>query len=171
MKRRGLSQGEIIGVISAAALFVLMFCDWFTASVSGGGEMNVSSASSNAWGVLDVIPLILVLTLLSVLAVAVLRLINVRFDPPFPVHLLVAGLGAASVLLILYRVIDPPGGRGFGVFTPPADGFGHYSVSVSPALGIFLSLLAAAGIAFGGCRALREEGVVLSSASSSRSSS
>lgn len=162
MKKSGLRQGDTIAAISAAALFIFMFCDWFTASVSGGGESNVSLATSNAWGVLDVIPLILVLTLLSVIAVIVMQLTNAVVKPRFPVKFLVAGSGALSALLILYRIIDTPGGVRFGVYTPPADGFGHYSVSVSPALGIFLSLLAAAGIAFGGFRALREEGVSLS---------
>src|SRR4051812_50051231 len=57
----------------------------------------------------------------------------------------VAILGIVSVLLILYRIINPP----------DADFSG---VSVDPAVGIFLGLIAAAGIAFGGYRAMQEEG-------------
>jgi hypothetical protein len=52
------------------------------------------------------------------------------------------------VLLILYRIISPPdAGSAPGV-----------SVDVSPAIGIFLGLLAAIGIAYGGYRAMQEEG-------------
>ncbi|HET7573726.1 MAG TPA: hypothetical protein VFJ99_01285, partial [Solirubrobacterales bacterium] len=60
-----------------------------------------------------------------------------------------AVLGGISALLILYRVISPPDG-------------GFEGVDVSPALGIFLALLAAIGIAYGGYRAMQEEGVTFS---------
>jgi hypothetical protein len=60
---------------------------------------------------------------------------------------IIAVLGAASFALILYRLIERP-----------TIGLGSYSVEASPQIGIFLALLAAIGVAFGGWRAMREEG-------------
>ena len=60
----------------------------------------------------------------------------------------VAVLGGLSVLLILFRIIDPPS---FG-------SFGGVSVDATLSIGIFLGLIAAAGIAYGGYSAMQEEG-------------
>jgi hypothetical protein len=61
---------------------------------------------------------------------------------------IVAALGGFAVLLILYRIVFPPD---FG-------SFGGVSVDATLKFGIFLGLLAAAGIAYGGYSAMREEG-------------
>jgi hypothetical protein len=63
----------------------------------------------------------------------------------------VAILGIVSVLLILFRIVDPPnfGSEGIQQFEGTAQ------------LPMFLALAAAAGIAFGGCLAMREEGISL----------
>ena len=60
-------------------------------------------------------------------------------------------LSALSVILILYRIIDTPGGGG---------SFGPISVDVSPSFGIFLALIAAAGMTYGSYRVATEEGVI-----------
>jgi hypothetical protein len=146
-----LGVGEKIAAASAIALFIFMFFDWFTAEVSASGGAFSASASEggSAWDALDNIPIFLMIAIIAVLAVAVLRLTDASFEPPFPASTAVAVLGAISVLLILYRIIDPPGGGNFG----------NISVDVSPAFGIFISLIAAAGITYGGYRAMEEEGV------------
>ena len=144
-----LGRGEKIIGVSAVALFIFMFFDWFSVSISGGdGAFAGSVGSGNAWEVLDNIPIFLVITILAALAVVVLRLIDSNFEAPTFANTVVAALGAVSVLLILFRIVDTPGGGSFG----------GVSVDVSPAFGIFISLIAAAGIAYGGYLAMKDEG-------------
>jgi uncharacterized membrane protein YhaH (DUF805 family) len=140
-----LSLGEKIAGASAVLLFIFMFFDWFKVDVDGGG-LFTASFGGNAWDALDVIPIILMLAIIAAVAVAVIRLTDAVFEPPVSVNAIVAILGAISVLLILYRIIDTPGAGD----VPGID--------VNPALGIFLGLIAAAGITYGGYRAMQEEG-------------
>jgi hypothetical protein len=88
------------------------------------------------------------ITIIVAVVVAVIRLTDAVFEPPVSVNAVVAVLGAISVLLILYRIIDPPGG----------DEITGVSVDISPSIGAFLGLIAAAGIGYGGYRAMQEEG-------------
>jgi uncharacterized membrane protein YhaH (DUF805 family) len=145
-----LSRGEKIAGVSAVALFIFMFFDWFTVSVSGpGGAFSTGAlGAGSAWDALDNIPIFLVFTILVVLAVVALRLSDSSFEPPISANAVVAVFGAISVLLILYRIIDTPGGGSLG----------GVSVDVSPTFGIFISLIAAAGITYGGYEAMKEEG-------------
>jgi len=138
-----LSTGEKIAGVSAILLFIFMFLDWFTVSASNG-FVSVSVGGS-AWDALDVIPIILMIAILAAVGVAVVRLTEADFEPAISMNSVVAILGIISVLLILYRIISPPGS-------------GFSGVSVDPAVGIFLGLAAAAGIAYGGYRAMQEEG-------------
>ncbi|HEX5527466.1 MAG TPA: hypothetical protein VFX44_09780 [Solirubrobacterales bacterium] len=138
-----LSMGEKIAGASAVLLFIFMFFDWFSVSVSGG---FLSATSGNAWDWLDVIPIILLLAIVAAVGVAVVRLTDAVFEPAISMNAVVAVLGAISFLLILYRIVSPPDS-------------GFSEIDVSPAFGIFLGLIAAAGIAYGGYRAMQEEGV------------
>lgn len=139
-----LSTGEKIAGVSAILLFIFMFFDWFTASASNG--LFSVSVGGSAWDALDVIPIILLIAIVAAVGVAVVRLSDAVFEPAISMNAVVAILGAISVLLILYRIISPPDS-------------GISEVSVDPALGIFLGLIAAAGITYGGYRAMQEEGV------------
>jgi hypothetical protein len=138
-----LSTGEKTAGVSAILLFIFMFFDWFTVSASNG-FISVSVGGS-AWDALDVIPIILMVAIVVAVGVAVVRLTDAVFEPSISVNAVVAVLGIVSVLLILYRIISPPDS-------------GFSGVSVDPAVGIFLGLVAAAGIAYGGYRAMQEEG-------------
>jgi hypothetical protein len=145
-----LSMGERIAGASAVLLFLFMFFDWFSVDVSGGAGSFVAtaSASGNAWDALDNIPIFLLIVIVVTLVVVGLRLAESAFEPAVPLGAVVAVLGAISVLLILYRIIDPPG----------SENVPGLSVDVSPSLGIFLALVAAGGLSYGGYRAMQEEG-------------
>jgi hypothetical protein len=145
-----LSTGEKISAVSAALLFIFMFFDWFTVEASGGSGLFSASASTggSAWDALEYIPIFLVITIVAAIGIAVIRLTETPFEPSISVNSVVAVLGGVSFLLILYRIVDTPGGA-----TIPG-----VSVDVSPTVGIFLGLIAAAGIAYGGYRAMQEEG-------------
>lgn len=148
-----LSTGEKISAVSAILLFIFMFFDWYGAKVSGvpGFSGDVSGNAGNAWDTLDVIPLFLMLAIVVAIGVAIVRLTDADLEPPISMNAIVAGLGGLAVLLILFRIVVQPDFGQFGV-----------EVDATLKLGIFLSLLAAAGIAYGGYSAMREEGLTFS---------
>lgn len=145
-----LSTGEKIAGVSGVLLFIFMFLDWYSVDVSNG-LVSASVTSGNAWDWLDVIPIILMIAVVAAVGVAVIRLTDAVFEPAISMNAVVAVLGGISTLLILYRIIDTPGE------TLPGT-----TVDVNPAIGIFLALLAAIGIAYGGYRAMQDEGVTFS---------
>jgi uncharacterized membrane protein YhaH (DUF805 family) len=145
-----LSTGEKVSAASAVLLFIFMFFDWFGAKVEGvPGFSGSIEAGGSAWDALDVIPIFLMLAIVAAIGVAVIRLTDADVEPPVSMNAIVAVLGGLAVLLILYRIIDPPGG---------GDAIAGVGVDITLKLGIFLGLLAAAGIAYGGYTAMREEG-------------
>jgi hypothetical protein len=145
-----LNTGEKIAGVSAVLLFIFMFLDWFGVEISGeGGSVSFGSgAGGSAWDALDFIPIVLVVTIVIALVNVFLRLSDSDYEPPVSMNVAVAVLGGISTLLILYRIIDPPG---FGTF-------GGVSVDATLEFGIFLGFVAALGIAFGGYRGMQEEG-------------
>jgi hypothetical protein len=143
MDAERLSAGEKIAGVSGLLLFLFMFFDWF--SVDGGGGFFTVDVG-NAWQALDVIPIFLMIAIVAAVGMAVIRLTDALLEPAIPVSAVVAVLGAVAFLLVLYRIVNPPDA-------------GFEGIDVSPALGIFLGLIAAAGIAYGGYRAMQEEGI------------
>lgn len=156
MEADKLSTGEKISAASAVLLFVFMFFDWFGVEISGvpGFSGDVSGSGGSAWDALDVIPIFLMLAIVVAIGVAVIRLTDADIEPPVSLNSIVAALGGFGVLLILYRIVFPPD---FG-------SFGGVEVDATLKLGIFLGLLAAAGIAYGGYSAMREEGMTFGDA-------
>lgn len=144
-----LTQGEKIAGISAILLFIFMFFDWYSVSISGGGQsFGVEGSGGNAWNTLDFIPIILLITIIAAVANAAIEASESGVEMPVYGGTVVTVLGVISTLLILFRIID----------TPTFASFGGVSADGSVEFGIFLSLLAAAGIGFGGYRAMQEEG-------------
>ena len=150
MEADKLNTGEKIAAISAVLLFIFMFFTWFGVEVSGAGAFSgsVPGAGGDAWDALEFIPVILVIAIVAAIGVAVLRLTDSAYEPPISMNAVVTVLGGLSVLLILFRIVDPPS---FG-------SFGGVSVDGTVEFGIFLGLIAAAGIAYGGYLAMKEEG-------------
>lgn len=146
-----LSMGEKIAAASGVLLFVFMFFDWYGVEVSGVGGFTgaISGAGGSAWDALDVIPIFLMLAIVVAIGVAIVRLTDADLEPPVSMNAIVAALGGLAVLLILYRIVDKPGGGDFG----------GVAVDLTLKIGIFLALIAAAGIAYGGWSAMREEGL------------
>ncbi len=144
-----LSTWEKIAGVSAVLLFIFMFFDWFKAEVSGGDGFFTASVGGNAWEAFSWIDLFLLLTVLVALAVVIIRLSDALVEPSFSLNAVVTVFGVIAVLLVLYRIIDPPGGGG---------DVGGVSVDISPQIGAFLGLLASAAIGYGGYRAMQEEG-------------
>ncbi len=157
-----LSPGEKIAGGSAIALFIFMFLNWFGAEVSGvnGFSGSVSGEAGNAWDTLDFIPIVLLVTVIAALVMVGLRLADSTYEPPVPMSTIVTVLGVISVLLIFFRIIDPP----------TFASFGGVSVDATLSVGIFLGLIAAGGIAYGGYSTMREEGITFGDAADRLSS-
>jgi hypothetical protein len=149
-----LNTGEKIAGVSAVLLFIFMFFTWFGVEVSGseGFSGEVPGAGGSAWDALDFIPIILVITIVVALINVFLRLSDSDYEPPVSMNVAVTVLGGLSVLLVLFRIIDPPN---FG-------SFGGVSVDGTLEFGIFIGLITAAGIAYGGYRGMQEEGSTFS---------
>ena len=132
-----LSTGEKIAGVSAIVLLISMWFAWFGFDNPGEALGIGSSITFNAWESFDFIDLILfvtvVVTVVSVVAKASDALVDFPFNP------VVAVLGGLCVLLVLYRIIDPPGGS-------------------DREWGAFLGLILAALVTYGGYRAMEEEG-------------
>lgn len=152
-----LSPGGRIAAISAIVLAGSTFLDWFGAQITGthGSLGNFPGGGGDAWQTLDVIPIVLTVTIVAALGLAAMQLSDADVEPLVPMGVIVTLLGAISMLLILYRIIDPPT-------------FGHVagvSVDATRKFGIFVGLIAAAGVAYGGYSAIRDEAVDLAPSS------
>jgi hypothetical protein len=149
-----LSSGERIAAVSAVLLFVFMFFfTWFGAEVSGVSGFSAEGGGS-AWDTLELIRFVLLVTVIAALVMAGLRLADSYAEPLMPMSVLVTVLGVLSVLLILFRVVDPP----------TFASLGGVSVDATLSVGIFLGLIAAGGIAYGGYTTMREEGITFGDA-------
>ena len=137
-----LTQGQKIAAGSAIVLFVVMFFSWFgapdtefTRAVNAvGGDTNF-----NAWQSFDFIDLILLLTIVVAVGAAAVVASGSAINLPVPPGVLTTLLGGLSTLLVLYRILDPPS-------------------SLDRKFGVFLGLILAGAITYGGWRTMEEEG-------------
>jgi hypothetical protein len=143
-------RGALIAGIAGVALFIIMFFSWFgvpeteVVTPQGGisidlGEATGVDTSANAWQSFDFIDLVLLLAVIVAVGLAVMSAMGTSVNLPVAASALTAGIGALATLLILYRIIDPPG-------------------DADREIGVFLGLIAAAGIAVGGWLSMQEEG-------------
>lgn len=147
-----LTRGEAIAALSAIALFVFTFLTWYDAEVVGqvreiklGGG---AGAGGNAWQTLEVLPVGVLLTVIVAVGAALLRLAGSKREPAVPLGAAIAVLGGVSTLGVLFRIIAPP----------DLGNLGGVPLGASVQLGAFLALAAAAGVAYGGYRAMGERG-------------
>jgi hypothetical protein len=131
-----LTQGEKVIAGSAIALFVFSFLPWYGITFLG------HSASRNGWDyfLFGTIPVLLAIAMVAVIAIS--RFSETQLpDPPLPwgqIHLIAGGIAAVLVLLKLLI--------GDSVAT----------INLDRKFGIYLSLLAAIGLAAGGYLKSRE---------------
>jgi hypothetical protein len=137
-----LSVGDQIAAVSGIVLLIALFLPWYGVDVSVGGFS--ASESANAWEALDFVDILLFLIALVAIGVPVAKATgNMPDDVPGPMVVLAAG--GLAVLLVVFRLIDLP--------TPDVEASG---IDFSRKFGIFLGLIAAAGVTYGGWRANEE---------------
>ncbi len=138
-----LSVGDQIAAVSGIVLVVALFLPWYGVEVDLGG-IATGSASATAWEALDFIDILLFLIALVAIGVPVAKATgNLPDDVPGPMVVLAAG--GLAVLLVVFRLIDLPTG-----------GVDVEGIDVTRKFGIFLGLIAAAGVTYGGWRANEE---------------
>jgi hypothetical protein len=139
-----LNQGEKIAGVAGVALLLIMFIfDWFSVSAAGGVG---PSFGGNAWDTMELIRWILLLGGISGIALAVIAAGQSQVNLPVAMSAITAGIGILGVIFVVIRIISPPDG-----------GFGDV-IDVSRDIGVFLGLIAVAGVAAGGWMAMQEEG-------------
>ena len=142
--------GQRIAAIAGVVLFIVMWFSWYGVDlekVAGGSAVkNLGiDTTANAWQSFSWIDLLMLLTVIvAVGSAAVAASGAVRAEGLAPAAGLIAGLGALTVLAILYRLINEPG--------PDA--------LLNIKIGAWLGLVSAAVVAYGGFRAMGEEGAV-----------
>jgi hypothetical protein len=142
-----ISFGETVAAASAGLLFVFMFIPWFGASAEVAGG-KIQGGNANAWQAFSIIDILLFLVIAVTIGLVVARAAGkLPAELPAPPGVIILGAGVLAALLIIFRLINTPGEDvvGFGV-----------QVDVGRKIGIFLGLIAAAGIAFGGKTAMDE---------------
>jgi hypothetical protein len=137
-----LTPGDISAGVGGIVLLVSLWLDWYGVSVNVAGFSASDSASG--WQVLSQIDIILFLIAVAAIVLVALKAAGTApAEVPVPVVLL--GLGGLAVLLVLFRLIDTPA---------PSDL--PDQVDVDRKIGIFIALIGAAGIVYGGWRSNME---------------
>jgi hypothetical protein len=138
--------GEMIAAASGLVLVLSLFLEWYSVDIRGfGGDLPTVTG----WRALGFIDILLFLIGAIAVAIAVLKAMNVlpKGLPASP-GLIVLVLGAAALILVLFRIISIPD-----------EGAGNIpGVSVGRSFGVFLAFLAAAGVTLGGWLSWNEEG-------------
>jgi hypothetical protein len=138
----------------AIALFIFMFFfKWYGGSLKGAVGVSISS-SATGWDTFTNSRWLWLLTIIVAVGAVVLAAGQRELNSPVQLSVIVAGLGALSTLLILYRIIHHPSGGG--------GSFGGVSYSYGIKFGIWLGLIAAAAITYGGYLSMQAEGTSLS---------
>jgi hypothetical protein len=141
---------QIIGG-SAIALFILLFFfHWLGGSSSSA--VGGLSGGVTGWHSFSVSRWIWLLTIVVALIAVAVAGGALKLQTPVRLSVLVTGLGALSMLLILYRIADHPHASLSG-----SVGGVHYSASYGIRIGIWLGLIAAGALTYGGYLAIRDE--------------
>jgi len=144
----------------AIALFIfLFFFKWYgvSSNVTTFAGVNVGgNISRTGWETFTNSRWIWLLTIIVALGAVVLVAGQRRLEFAVPPGAIVAGLGALSTLLILYRIVHHP--------TASAS-FGSFHASAGIKIGIWLGLIAAGAITYGGYLAMQDEDTSISTVS------
>jgi hypothetical protein len=147
---------QIIGASAIAFFIFLFFFHWYgySSNATSLDGVNVgASFSANGWHTFTDSRWIWLITIIVALGAVAVASGALKFESPVQLSVVVTALGALSTLLILYRIIHHP--------TASAS-FGGFHASVGIKIGIWLGLIAAAALTYGGYLAMQAEGTSLS---------
>jgi hypothetical protein len=144
MDFRATTTGERLAGASGLLLFIFMFIDWYGVKGLPGG--------ASAWQAFSFIDIVLLVTAICAVGLLLLSASDADIGLPVAASAIVAGLGVLAVVLVVFRIIDTPGGGDF------SNGLVTVSVDVTRKIGVWLGLLTSVGVAVGGYLAMQEEG-------------
>lgn len=140
------SPGQRIAAIAGALLFIDLWMSWYSVNVPKGLGKFVDLAgvdtTATAWQAFSWTDIFVAITALVAIAGAVMAASSTTNPLPISWSQLTAGLGAVITLLVLYRIINQPG--------PNKE--------INVEWGAYVGLVLVAGVAYGGWRAMSEEG-------------
>lgn len=138
-------MGEAIAGIGGLVLFVATFLPWYGSDAIDGIDLGVST-DLNAWQSFALLDFVLAAVAVVAVGFALLALAGSVPDLPRPPGRIAMGFGALGLVAILMRLIVPPeADLGLGI-----------EADLTPRIGSFVGLVAAAAIAYGGWRASSE---------------
>ncbi len=140
----------IVGGGAVALFIVMFFFDWYGGSSNVGtiNGVNISGgASLSGWDSFTNSRWIWLITIIVAIAAVLLAAAHRELDLPVSAGAIVAGLGGLSSLLILYRIIHHPHGSAT---------VGTFHASYGIKFGIWLGLIAALAITYGGYLQMQE---------------
>jgi hypothetical protein len=120
--------GELVGAVSSLGLLVFSFLPWYSA----GGE------NATAWQAFSVVDLFIAAAVAAGLSVGLCVVFRISVSYPVAGSTVAALFGAIALVLIIWRLIDPPG-----------DGLNRE-------VGAWLGLIASAGVTLGGYLGMQE---------------
>jgi hypothetical protein len=132
-----LTTGDIVAGVGGIVLLISLFLPWYGVSVDVAGFS--ASESGSGWEALGFIDILLFLISVAAIAVVAARAAGM-LPAEIPGAVALLALGALAVLLVIYRIIDIP------VEDVPDE------VDLSRKVGVFIALIGAAAVAYGGWR-------------------
>jgi hypothetical protein len=137
MNTSRLTPGDISAGVGGVVLLISLFLKWYGASVSVAGFS--ASASVTGWEAMSFIDILLFLISVAAIAIVAAKAAG-QLPAEVPAGVVLLALGALAVLLVIYRIIDIPAGD------VPDE------VDLTRKIGVFIALIGAAGVAYGGWR-------------------
>jgi hypothetical protein len=152
-----LRRSDQIAGGGAIAFFIFLFIfKWYGVSTNISSVAGVNlNVSENGWHSFTNSRSMWLLTILVALASVLLVATQRKLELPLGPGVAVAALGALSTVLIFYRIVHHP--------TASAS-FGPYHASAGIKAGIWLGLIAAAAVTYGGYLQMQAEGTSLAAA-------
>jgi hypothetical protein len=146
---------RLVGGGGVAFLIFLFLFKWYgvSSNVSSVAGINLNANySANGWHSFTNSRWIWLITIIVAIASVALVATQRKLELPVQAGVLVAALGAVSTILIAYRIIHHPSA---------SVSYGAFHASVGIKIGIWLGLLAAAAVTYGGYLQMQEEGTSL----------
>jgi hypothetical protein len=136
-----LTRGQAIAALGGVVLFVSLFLDWYSLDAGElGPVLGGIDLSASGWEAFSWVDLLCAVTAIAAVGAAVVTATSRTVASPVGTSVVVAGLGAVSAVVILYRIVNQPG---------PND-------LIVVEVGAYLGFIAAVAVAVGGWLEMRE---------------
>jgi hypothetical protein len=151
---RRLRHGEWIAGISGAVLLVSLFLDWYSVSFPGSAQFS-GATSADAWESFTVVDVFLAAAGLFGIAIAVTAATQPSPAVPQAVGGLTVPIAFVAAILVLLRLLDPPGWE--SVFDGNLYLSGPARPGVMREIGLYLGTAGTLGVLVGAWRSIGDQ--------------